>query len=616
MSQPAIIKIKIRTGTSAEWLDANPVLLEGEFGFISDDLQVIIGDGTNSYLTLIDSFHRDNQLATIQYVETAIGGFYTALGNETTARTNADNDLQDLIDAIELDITNIEGSVSTLQSDVSTIQGLLSLLDLTLTAKGQILVLDGVEGKYIPLQVGTNGQVLTADDTNSLGVSWTDIPAQSIALDDLTDVNAPLPTTGDVLAFDGVEWTNSAPSTPTPLGYYGMWQDGFTQTAPSSNVGVAMIFRTTDLSNGVSVVTDGTNLTRITFAHTGIYNLQFSSQFQNIGNALHDVTIWLRLNGSDVTGSAGFVSVPQRKSVSDYGHIIVSWNYLLDVIGGQYYEIVWSTTNHTEVSMQYYPAGSPPPSTASTIVTITQQSGIMAGTGMTALNGLSGAVQTFASNSSGTDFNIASTGTTHTFNLPTASATNRGALSSSDFTTFNNKLTGFAQFRKAGRWYNNGLFPPANANFTNQLAIRYVPLFIDADITISRIGINVNTIAPASSTCRVGLYSNDATTCQPLNRLIDFGTMAIDSTGSKSITGLSLSLTKGLYWFAYVASANSGTITGIGTGAIFDVKGQANIGPVGFAGFNQTFTYAPLPASAGTLTEVNSGGTICIFYYY
>jgi hypothetical protein len=112
------------------------------------------------------------------------------------------------------------------------------------------------------------------------------------------------------------------------------------------------------------------------------------------------------------------------------------------------------------------------------------------------------------------------------------------------------------------------------------------------------------------------LYSNDATTCQPLNRLIDFGTMAIDSTGSKSITGLSLSLTKGLYWFAYVASANSGTITGIGTGAIFDVKGQANIGPVGFAGFNQTFTYAPLPASAGTLTEVNSGGTICIFYYY
>jgi len=62
-------------------------------------------------------------------------------------------------------------------------------------------------------------------------------------------------------------------------------------------------------------------------------------------------------------------------------------------------------------------------------------------TGLTALNGLTAQVQYFATGSAGTDFNISSSTATHTFNLPTASATNRGALSSADWTTFNNKVT-------------------------------------------------------------------------------------------------------------------------------------------------------------------------------
>ena len=60
-------------------------------------------------------------------------------------------------------------------------------------------------------------------------------------------------------------------------------------------------------------------------------------------------------------------------------------------------------------------------------------------TGLTALNGLTAQVQYFTVGTVGTDFNISSATNTHTFNLPTASAINRGALSSADWITFNSK---------------------------------------------------------------------------------------------------------------------------------------------------------------------------------
>jgi hypothetical protein len=62
------------------------------------------------------------------------------------------------------------------------------------------------------------------------------------------------------------------------------------------------------------------------------------------------------------------------------------------------------------------------------------------GGGITSLNGLSSSVQTFVIGTSGTDFNLAFSGSTHTFNLPDASTSNRGALKAADWNTFNNKL--------------------------------------------------------------------------------------------------------------------------------------------------------------------------------
>jgi hypothetical protein len=61
--------------------------------------------------------------------------------------------------------------------------------------------------------------------------------------------------------------------------------------------------------------------------------------------------------------------------------------------------------------------------------------------GITTLNTLTATTQTFSVGTSGTDFAISSSTSIHTFNLPVASATNTGKLSSTDWTTFNNKAS-------------------------------------------------------------------------------------------------------------------------------------------------------------------------------
>ena len=130
-------------------------------------------------------------------------------------------------------------------------------------------------------------------------------------------------------------------------------------------------FNTTDFANDVSI-----SSSQITVATAGVYNLQFSAQFTNTDTAFQDVYIWLRQNGVDITGSTGFVSIPNRHAGTD-GHAIVGWNYFLSMAANDYVEVYWSVPN-VAVTIQHLAASGTPtkPSTQSVVATMSYVSSL------------------------------------------------------------------------------------------------------------------------------------------------------------------------------------------------------------------------------------------------
>lgn len=147
---------------------------------------------------------------------------------------------------------------------------------------------------------------------------------------------------------------------------YGAFQSVVDQAIATANTAYAMTMDTTDYSNGVTL----SNSSRLNVKNAGVYNFQWSGQFNNTDTQIHDVDVWLRKNGTNVVGSTGVISVPNSHGGVD-GHTIVGWNYFLELAANDYIELYWSSSS-TNISLQFYPAQTSPtrPSTASLITTM------------------------------------------------------------------------------------------------------------------------------------------------------------------------------------------------------------------------------------------------------
>ena len=237
-------------------------------------------------------------------------------------------------------------------------------------------------------------------------------------------------------------------------------------------------------------------------------------------------------------------------------------------------------------------------------------------TGLTALNGLTAQVQNFATGTSGTDFNIASATATHTFNLPTASATNRGALSSADWTTFNNKqnalgyvpvpetrtitINGTTQDLSANRTYNVG-------TVTSVAALTLGTSGTDLSSTVANgtttpvITLNVPT---ASATNRGALSAADWSTFNGKQNALTLTTTG--SSGAATLVGSTLNIPNySPDLSGYVPTSR--TITINGTTQDLSANRTFNVGTVTSVGLSSATSGVTIGS-----TPVTTSGTITL----
>lgn len=144
---------------------------------------------------------------------------------------------------------------------------------------------------------------------------------------------------------------------------YGTFFDTTDQTAAAINTGYPITFNNTDLSEGVYL---GTPTSRIYVDRLGAYNFQFSLQLESTsGASAKEVYIWARINGTDVPDSATKLTIEGANK-----HYVAAWNFVLKMNTGDYFQLMWATTN-TTVQILADPVTAFCPAIPSVIMTVT-----------------------------------------------------------------------------------------------------------------------------------------------------------------------------------------------------------------------------------------------------
>jgi hypothetical protein len=200
-------------------------------------------------------------------------------------------------------------------------------------------------------------------------------------------------------------------------------------------------------------------------------------------------------------------------------------------------------------------------------------------TGLTALNGLTAQVQYFGTGTSGSDFNIVSSVATHTFNIPSASATARGLITTGTQTIAGAKtITGTTTFTGG-------------------------PILSDTNLTYANSGYTLVLQSPTLSVNRTVTLPNGTGTLALISDLSGYVDLTTDQTigGNKTFSN---------------ATKNNGGIL-LQNGSSYSATGYMNLGGMTnglrFTSGLGISNYFALPSATGyTYTFPSATGTVAL----
>lgn len=148
--------------------------------------------------------------------------------------------------------------------------------------------------------------------------------------------------------------------------YYGSFYDTTIQpNVVGGNTGIAMTYNSTALSNGISI----TGSSKILFEFGGVYNIQFSAQFDKTDSGIDDVNVWLSKNGVYEPYSDTRLTLDGNNA-----KVVAAWNFMMSLVSGDYLEIIWASSDQDLRIYAEAPRTSPytSPGIPSVILTVQQ----------------------------------------------------------------------------------------------------------------------------------------------------------------------------------------------------------------------------------------------------
>lgn len=272
---------------------------------------------------------------------------YSGAGTATALKVGTAN--------IEVDNVRIDGST------ISAIDG-SSVVIPSVSITGGSITNVTFTGSFTGITTIESATFATSDASSGINLNGNTLAADGVNTN--IDINITPKGTGEVNITNVDILSGKVPFSTVTGRAFASFSDVTDQTG-STSAATAVKFGTTEVAgSGITMVTDGSNLTRLTFAAAGTYMIAPNLQLTNSDTADHDVTIWIALNGTNVDRSATKITVPKS---TDGGNAFFQIIFYLTVTAGQYVQVLWLPEN-AAVTLDHTTSGAIAPAIPSAII--------------------------------------------------------------------------------------------------------------------------------------------------------------------------------------------------------------------------------------------------------